>query len=261
MSSDPCSNHAVTTDSAPPRPDPGPSPHTGSYGVDAPGVVRMFLLGGAAAALVAAIGFAAGSPSPITSVAVGIAFVALVEGGWMLYSSKVAKLRERVRIVDRAVLSETDAVLDVGCGRGLLLTEAARRVPRGVAVGVDLWSEEDQSGNSPEATTRNAVREGVADRVEIKTGDARELPFGDELFDAVVCTMTLHNIPDADDRERAVREMVRVLRPGGRIVVVDMAKTDEYEATLNEAGLRAVERGPRVWRMFPPVRYVTAAKA
>jgi arsenite methyltransferase len=237
-----------------------PSSRRGRYGIDAPGVVRMFLIGGGAAALVAAIGLTAGSPSTITSAAVGIALVALVEGGWMLYTSKVAKLRERTRIIDRAELRESDAVLDVGCGRGLLLTEAARRVPQGLAVGIDLWSEEDQSGNRPEETAENAIREGVADRVEIKTGDARELPFGADFFDAVVSTMTLHNIRESRGREQAVREMVRVLRPGGRIVIVDMGKTDEYAATLSAAGLLGVERGPRVWRMFPPVRYVTAAK-
>ncbi|MGZ8735479.1 MAG: class I SAM-dependent methyltransferase, partial [Acidimicrobiia bacterium] len=177
-----------------------------------------------------------------------------------LFTSKVSKLRERVHIIDRAELQESDVVLDVGCGRGLLLTEAARRVAHGLAVGIDRWDEEDQSGNRPEETAKNAAREGVEDRVEIKTGDARDLPFGDAFFDAVVSTMTLHNIRDADGREQAVLEMVRVLRPGGRIVIVDMAKTEEYAATLNDAGLLGVERGPRVWRMFPPVRYVTAAK-
>jgi len=220
----------------------------------------MFFIGGGAAAVVAIVGLLAGSPSTITSAAIGIALVALGEGGWMLYSSKVGKLKERALIIDQAALEDSDTVLDVGCGRGLLLTEAARRVPHGLAVGIDLWDEEDQSGNTPEATAKNAEREGVVDRVEIKTGDARELPFGDEFFDAVVTTMTLHNIRDADGRAQAVREMVRVLRPGGRIVIVDMAKTEEHVETLGEAGLVEVERGPRVWRMFPPVRYVTAAK-
>jgi len=237
-----------------------PASRTGKYGVDAPGVVRMFFIGGGAAGVVAVVGLIAGSPSTITSAALGIALVALGEGGWMLYTSKVAKLRERVQIIDRAELRDSDTVLDVGCGRGLLLTEAARRLPHGLAVGIDLWSEEDQSGNEPEETAKNAVREGVADQVEIKTGDARELPFGAEFFDAVVSTMALHNIRDAEGREQAVREMVRVLRPGGRIVIVDMAKTEEYAVTLSNAGLLGVERGPRVWRMFPPVRYVTAAK-
>jgi len=237
-----------------------PPPSRGRYGVDAPGIVRMFLIGGVASAVVFIVGFIAGSPSALVSAALGIALVALGEGGWMLYSSKIGKLRERVRIIDLAELRETDAVLDVGCGRGLLLVEAARRVPRGLAVGIDLWSEEDQSGNSPEETARNAVREGVAEQVQIKTGDARELPFDDACFDAVVSTMALHNITEVEGREQAAREIVRVLRPGGRVVIVDMGKTEEYAETFHEAGLLGVERGPRVWRMFPPVRYVTAAK-
>lgn len=237
-----------------------PPIRTGNYGIDAPGVVRMFFIGGGAAAVVAIVGLFAGSPSPITSAAVGIALVALVEGGWMLWSSKVGKLRERVRIIDRAGLGEADTVLDVGCGRGLLLIEAARRVPHGLAVGIDLWQAEDQSGNEPRATASNAAAEGVQDRVEIKTGDAQDLPFGDAFFDAVVTSMTLHNIRTAEGRGEAVREMVRVLRPGGRVVIVDMGKTEEHVATLDDAGLVDVERSARVWRMFPPVHYVTAAK-
>ncbi|MGZ8735455.1 MAG: SAM-dependent methyltransferase, partial [Acidimicrobiia bacterium] len=153
-----------------------PATRPGRYGVDAPGVVRMFFIGGGAAVVVAVVGLIAGSPSTITSAAIGIALVALVEGSWMLFTSKVSKLRERVHIIDRAELRESDVVLDVGCGRGLLLTEAARRVPHGLAVGIDLWDEEDQSGNRPEETAKNAAREGVEDRVEIKTGDARDLP-------------------------------------------------------------------------------------
>ena len=72
--------------------------------------------------------------------------------------------------------------------------------------------------------------------------------------------MALHNITEVEGREQAAREIVRVLRPGGRVVIVDMGKTEEYAETFHEAGLLGVERGPRVWRMFPPVRYVTAAK-
>lgn len=231
-----------------------------NYGIDAPGIVRMFLIGGGAAALVAVVGLVAGSTSTIVSAAFGIALVALAEGGWMVYSSKVAKRREGVRLVDHAELRPTDVVLDVGCGRGLLLVEAARRVTHGRAVGIDLWSDEDLSGNHAEATAANAEREGVADRVEIRTGDARRLPFDDASFDAVVSSMTLHNIADPDERASAVREIARVLRPGGRIVVLDMAKTDEYASVLADAGLIGVERSDRVWRMFPPVRYVTAQK-
>jgi cyclopropane fatty-acyl-phospholipid synthase-like methyltransferase len=70
-------------------------------------------------------------------------------------------------------------VLDVGCGRGLLLIGAAKRLTTGKAVGVDIWQTEDLSGNRPEATLENARLERVAERVGVKDGDARRLPFAD----------------------------------------------------------------------------------
>ena len=59
-----------------------------------------------------------------------------------------------------------EQILDLGCGRGAVLLLAAQRLTTGKAVGVDLWRTADQSGNSAEATRRNAEAEGVADRVD-----------------------------------------------------------------------------------------------
>ncbi len=70
-----------------------------------------------------------------------------------------------------------EILLDVGCGRGLMLLGAARRLTTGHAVGIDLWRDEDQAENSPEALEANARLEGVADRIRIDTGDARQLPY------------------------------------------------------------------------------------
>jgi arsenite methyltransferase len=69
-------------------------------------------------------------------------------------------------------------VLDLGCGRGALLTMVAELLPNGRAVGIDLWHP-GQTGNSPEATALNAELEGVADRVEVRTGDVTRPPFAD----------------------------------------------------------------------------------
>src|SRR5207249_4073043 len=64
-----------------------------------------------------------------------------------------------------------ERLLDMGCGRGAVLLMAAQLLPAGRAVGVDLWKTADQSGNAPEVAEANARREGVADRVELRTGD------------------------------------------------------------------------------------------
>src|SRR5205823_1073831 len=109
-----------------------------------------------------------------------------------------------------------ERVLDVGCGHGLMLLGAAKRLTSGRATGIDIWSREDQKANSAEATLENARREGVADRVELLTADAREIPFPDGSFDVVISSFAIHNIYDRAQRGRAIREIARVLKPGGR---------------------------------------------
>ncbi len=163
-------------------------------------------------------------------------------------------------MIGLADLAPDDYVLDLGCGRGLLLVEAAGRLPDGLAVGVDIWSANDQSPNEPSAPLANAVAERVEDRVEVVTGDGRRLPYVDGAFDAVVSSMVLHNLGGAHGPAAAVREVARVLRPGGRLVVVDLRGTRGYVRVLRELGWVQVARSRRVWRLFPPVRYVTATK-
>jgi ubiquinone/menaquinone biosynthesis C-methylase UbiE len=79
--------------------------------------------------------------------------------------------------------------------------------------------------------------EAVADKVEVQTGDARQLPFADSSFDVVLSSMALHNIYKASERQIAVREIARVLAPGGRVLIVDIRHTSAYAATLRDAGL------------------------
>ncbi len=67
--------------------------------------------------------------------------------------------------------------------------------------------------------------EGVADKVEVQTGDARKLPFDDASFDVVLSSMALHNIYNAGERQTAVREIARVLKVGGRVLIVDVRHT------------------------------------
>lgn len=148
----------------------------------------------------------------------------------------------------------------MGCGRGLLLLEAARRLPRGRATGIDLWSIRDQSGNAAAATQRNAELGGVANRVRIDTGDMRRLPYADASFDVIVSSLAIHNLPTETEREQAVREIARVLKPGGRVALLDFRCTALYAQTLRESGLDARRSWPE-FRMFPWVWIVRASKA
>jgi arsenite methyltransferase len=229
------------------------------YGLDAPALVRKFAIAGAALLVVgvlcALLGVAA-LAGPLWLA--GAMFLATSAA--MLHSSRRGKLIERDRLLDGLGLQGDEEVLDVGCGRGLLLIGAAKRVPAGRAVGIDVWSQGDQSDNRRSATLANAEAEGVGDRVEVIDGDMRALPFPDASFDAVVSSLAIHNVAEAEGRERACFEIARVLRPGGRVAILDLAATGAYVLALEDSGLDDVKRSKRSFRMYPPVRVVTGRR-
>ncbi len=214
------------------------------YGIDAPGAVRNLLIV-AALGVISLITLRLGVWSRQDLIAViawpliwaGLGSGAM--GSWMLYDSKIGKAREREQYLDKIDWRRDERVLDVGCGLGLFLIGAAKRLTTGRAVGIDKWQQEDLSGNHAAGTLDNATIEGVADKVEVLTGDARKLPFDDASFDVVLSSMALHNIYDAGERRTAVREIARVLAPGGRLLIVDVRHTRQYAATLRDAGLDA----------------------
>jgi cyclopropane fatty-acyl-phospholipid synthase-like methyltransferase len=210
------------------------------YGVDAPAVPAVNCAAGVACWLAAAR-WPRGRIRTATGGTVLLAFT-----GVYLHTTLRGKLRAWERELDRAELKGSEQLLDLGCGRGAVLIEAARRLPAGRAVGVDMWSRKDQSGNSPEATLANAAASGVADRVEVHTADMTALPFPDGSFDVVTSALAIHNIPSPESRYRAVDEAMRVLRPGGQLLVADfwpMAR--KYAAHIGQGTLRGL--GPGYW--------------
>lgn len=216
------------------------------YGIDAPGLVCMFFMSGAGALLAALVlGLAPWIGLPwnfVVGGALGLAAAYLLGMGcFMLYASKVGKLERRERLLDLVPWSGAETVLDVGCGRGLMMIAAAKRLTSGKAVGIDLWQAEDQSGNTSEATLQNARLEGVSERVEVQTSDMRTLSVDDEAFDVIVSHWAVHNLYDPKDRMTALREMVRVLKPGGYVLLADIAHHDEYAGALKELGLQNVK--------------------
>lgn len=162
------------------------------------------------------------------------------------YSSRAGKFGVWAELLDELGLRGDEQVLDIGRGAVLLL--AAGRLPRGRAVGADIWRPQDQSGNSRAAAERNAALEGVADRVELAHADARNLPFAPDTFDIVVSNLTIHNIPGDDGRNRALREAVRVLRPDGQLRIIDFL-AGRYAGPLLDAGCQDVTVRRLGWRM------------
>jgi len=219
-------------------------PRAPDYGIDAPVAVRNLFI-------VAALGVVSlttlllgvwSREDPIAAIGrplIPAGLVSAAMGAWMLYDSKIGKAREREMYLDKLPWRGDERVLDVGCGLGLFLIGAARRLSTGRALGIDKWQQEDLRGNSAEGARENALIEGVADKVEVHTGDARHLPFDDGSFDVVLSSMALHNIYEAAERRTAVREIARVLKPGGRVLIVDVRHTRNYAAILREDGVDA----------------------
>lgn len=224
------------------------------YGIDGPiAIVILLVVSGILAVSAAAfIGLGVRQPAGFRFYEASFfaAINLLIIAGGMLWYGRFGKLQVQKRLPELIALRGDESVLDVGCGRGLLLIGAASHLTTGSATGVDVWRM-DVSGNKPDAALENARLAGVTDRVTVQDGDARDLPFADASFDVVVSALVLHNLRHRADRERALREIVRVLRPGGRVALVDLRFTGEYARVLRECGLSDVERAP-MWRLFSP---------
>ena len=172
---------------------------------------------------------------------------------WLLTFGRERAFRERT--LDLARIATGESVLDVACGTGSLALAARRRVAASGSVsGVDA---------SPEmiaVASRKVRRAGV--EVDLRQALAEALPFADASFDAVLGTLMVHHLP-GPTRAAFALEARRVLRPGGRILLVDFAsrsggkprgvldhlhrhggvRPDALIALVNDAGMRVVEHG------------------
>ncbi|MBW3627959.1 MAG: class I SAM-dependent methyltransferase [Gemmatimonadetes bacterium] len=118
-------------------------------------------------------------------------------------------------------------LLDVGCGTGYLLGQALEREPDITPVGLDLSRE-----------MLAVARDRLGSRARLVDGTAERLPFSDSAFDTVVTNSALHYVRDP---ERAIRELARVLRPGGTLVVADWS-ADRLAVRLIVLLLRILRR-------------------
>lgn len=110
----------------------------------------------------------------------------------------------------------TRRFLDIACGTGDLSIDAARAHDEIVVTGVDFIREMIDIGK------KKVEKEGLPERVRLLCGDALHLPFRDNSFDVAAMAFGIRNIPN---RQRALGEMVRVVVPGGQIMILEMTFT------------------------------------
>jgi SAM-dependent methyltransferase len=209
------------------------------YGIDSPGIVAGHLIMGLLALVAAYL------KPHVRWIAVAAAVYFIHGAVSMIDYSKRGKLKLRETLLDMIPWRGDETVLDVGCGKGLLVGGAARRLTTGKAIGVDVWVPHAMTGNRLEAVHDNMRLEGVSDRVEVKRADARELPFEDGTFDVVVSNFVVHEMSTRADRVKMLREMMRVLKPGGRLALTDFIFTKECAEVCD--GVRTRIGGLRFW--------------
>ena len=191
------------------------------------------------------LAFAAASFTSLLPDSALLRFFTLISGFLLILPAFLArqfavrkwKYISRIRndIFNLLALRGDERILDVGCGGGTLLNEAARRLTSGKATGIDIWAPHTGGGNYA-LLMKNAQAEGVADKIEFRQADVRKLPFEDTSFDVIVSSGALHHISrDRADHEQAINEMLRVLKPGGQIALMDISHMIEGYASNMKA--------------------------
>jgi ubiquinone/menaquinone biosynthesis C-methylase UbiE len=122
------------------------------------------------------------------------------------------------RVLERAAIASGEDVLDVGCGTGTLALAAARATPNVRVTGLDA---------DPSILSRARKKSRAAGLdIGFDQGRSTELPYADASFDLVLSTLFFHHLPD-DAKRQSATELVRVLRPGGRLVVGDLGRPQD----------------------------------
>lgn len=116
--------------------------------------------------------------------------------------------------------------LDVGCGSGALTIACAKRNPKAQMFGCDIWSGAYKAVFTKKRCEENAVAEGVSN-VRFTEGNAVQLPFPDESFDAVTSNYVYHNIA-GHNKQQLLLETLRVLKKGGTFAIHDLMSRARY---------------------------------
>jgi ubiquinone/menaquinone biosynthesis C-methylase UbiE len=155
--------------------------------------------------------------------------------------------RPEERLLELLALRGDERVLDAGSGSGFHSLMIAQHVPEGAVIAVDI------SPQMLERLERNALKQGLRDRVEITLADGLSLPLEDSSVDRAISAAVWHHL---DDPQMACDELVRVLKPGGRAVVSDLLiqgsirgleghdrafEPEDMRRILERSGLAAVE--------------------
>lgn len=130
----------------------------------------------------------------------------------LLFLGKEAQIRQAN--IDLAAIQPGENILEVGCGTGTLtLAAKASAGVNSEVFGIDVASD------MLEEARRKAARAGL--QIGFQPGRIEQIPFPDSCFELVLSSLMIHHVPDSADKQRGLDEIYRVLKPGGRVLIVD----------------------------------------
>lgn len=207
--------------------------------IDAPVVPTLFLSGGVIIIIL-------GLLPPITLTSSFGNFV----GGFLLIISGLIFLRTSLKgktniwcdILKKEPIDPNGTFLDIGCGQGAVLFRICEELTTGTVTGIDIWKNSDQSNNS-KRSMENKIRDLKFESVaKVITADMRNLPFKNNDFDLVTASFSIHNVKPSREREHVQREIARVLKKNGDLIIVDMGYKDkEYVRILKELNFNDIK--------------------
>jgi SAM-dependent methyltransferase len=166
---------------------------------------------------------------------------------YALQPSATARLNF-IREVVQSIRSERACIADLGCGSGVILSEALLLKPLWTGHGLDI------SESSIEYARRLAAHKQVAARADFRTGNIASLPYADESLDLIVASEIIEHMPEP---EKVVGEIARVLRPGGKLVLTmpieshtpghihTLSSSEDLRSLCEQAGLEVQRLEPR----------------
>ncbi|TRZ40734.1 class I SAM-dependent methyltransferase [Niallia circulans] len=159
------------------------------------------------------------------------------------YQAKIHEL-----IVAKVNLDGKGKILDIGTGSGSLIIKLANTFPKTCLTGIDYWG-----GNweySKAQCQQNAEIEEVSSRIEFKKASAAVLPFKDAEFDLLVSCLTFHEVKDNSNKTEVLKEAMRVLKPSGELVFLDLFADEKVFGDQNKLFNDLREHGVSEWKSY-----------
>lgn len=234
-----------------------------NYGTDAPNVIRNLLVIGLILLLLSLFLPLWNSPQLMVAIKNTLffpGFFMILGALFMIAYGRFGKFRQRERILNLHQWRGDEIVLDVGAGLGLLMIGVAKKLTTGKSYGMDIFNKYDLSNNSIEQTKTNIEIEGVVGNTVIVEANILENNFSSDFFDVIVFNLCLHNIYDSIQRDKACKEISRILKPGGEAIISDFKHTGRYAEIFESLGMQIVSRHTRYLDTFPPLTIIKAKK-